>query len=182
MDDKYLDGLVPLGLMNAGREDVRELIALGSVVRQASMLDHLTRMTYVALVGSQYASVTAGGQMSWWLYDQCEAVVKHRTDVPDEERDALLDLLKRAREATAKRNRLVHDLWAYGEEGSVLLRSRTKTHRLTQQPMTVEGIADLYREMGHVTVSLMSWVGRVLGEEAESLEAQLRYEESQGDD
>ena len=64
---------VPLGVTLYGpdvADDAKLLLALGAVIRAASIADHNLRELYCALLDSPYASVTAGGAMTDWLIEE----------------------------------------------------------------------------------------------------------------
>jgi len=179
MDDDHLDDLVPRGLRNGGRDDVRLLIALGSVVQQTSVLDLFLRGLYVDLVGFKYAAITAGGQHTGWLLDQTKAIVQRREDVGEDDRRQLSEILSRGKQANRTRNRLVHDLWAVGDGGPALVRSKLQSHGLYVTPITLDEVVALHDELQAIGIEISMWRERVLGRDEVALEFQLRYEESQ---
>jgi hypothetical protein len=153
------------------------LRGLGRVVRAASQLDHSLRTLFSALVGSKYAAVVAAGQPMEWLCTSCIALLKAHREVAPEDKEKLAALLRDAKAAAKERNRLVHDLWAYGADGMFLMRSQRGTHELTAKPVTLEEVEAVERGLTRVSVALDHVVADALGDEALTLEAQLRWED-----
>jgi hypothetical protein len=76
------------------------------------------RMAFCVLIGSDYAAVVAGGQETHWLLDNCEAIVRHRDDLSEAQRETIRAGLRACRDANRDRNRLVHDAWGTGPDGA----------------------------------------------------------------
>jgi len=153
------------------------LTALGRVVQAASMLDQELRTAFCALMGTKYAAVVAGGQSTGWLVETCEALTKVHQRLSDEHRRKLLALLTDCRQASERRNRLVHDVWAGGPEGPALVRSRKHRHDLEIQPETLAETEALARTLNGTSVRLEALLTDALGPDAIVLEVQLRWED-----
>ena len=182
MSDLSMPGPVPipLGIQLQGPDvvlDGQMLMVLGAVVRAHSTLDLALRILFCALTDSKYAAITSAGQATGWLVDACKRLVARRDGLSEDQRDDLLDRLKRADAAVTERNRLIHDLWAVGQDGSKLMRSQRKTHQLTVEPVSLDRLMEAYRTLGACTVSIISWGEASLGPAAMSLEATLRFED-----
>ena len=157
-------------------EDVL-LRSLGRTVQASSQFDHSLRGLFCALVGSKYAAVVAAGQTTDWLYGSCKALLNVHRELAPEHRDKLLALLREGKAAADRRNRLVHDLWASGEEGRFLVRSRRGTHELPMEPVSLEEIESAERDLTRVIVGLVPLMFQAFGPDATTLEAQLRWED-----
>lgn len=172
---------VPLGIQLQGpdfRADVQMLIALGAVVRAASQLELGLRMLFCALEGSKYAAVTAAGQQTTWLLDRSESVLKCRTEISDEHRARLGDLLRKTKSAIHERNRYVHDVWVGDISGNPqLMRSERGEFNLSFRSVTLEDLVKTSRTLIACQIGLTQWIGDVLGADAITVEAQLRWEE-----
>jgi hypothetical protein len=153
------------------------LLGLGRTVRAASQLDHTLRMVFCALMGSKHAAVIAAGQPTGWLFDNCEALVRARKDLAPEHKTKLLALVKEGREAAKDRNRLVHDVWAIGPDGTFLMQSKRGEYELTTKPWSLEEIEAVERRLYRVAVGLERVVVEALGDKVLALEAQLRWED-----
>jgi hypothetical protein len=153
------------------------LLGLGRVVRWASQLDHSLQMLFCALVGSKYAAVVAAGQTTEWLYGSCMALLKAHKELAPEHKDKLVALLKDGKAAADRRHRLVHDLWASGPDGMFLMRSRRGSHELATQPVSLEEVESVAEALTRVSVGFDRVVAVALGDDALTLEAQLRWED-----
>jgi len=157
---------VPSGIILIGPDyvlDAQILMALGALIRNASHVDHTLRIIYGALVGSTYALVTAGGQMTSWLTTECTALVKARDGISEEQRSEALRYLATISELSGQRNRVVHDIWASSNDGPVLVRSRRGTDRLTIGTVTLNEIIQCGQGLIMAGANLHRWVHKVLG-------------------
>lgn len=172
---------VPMGIQIQGPDfaaDGQLLMALGAVVRAASMLELQLRMLFCALEASKYATITAAGQGADWLIGMCQSLAAHRRDIDPAQQAGLEALLADCREAMQRRNRLVHDVWAIGTGGSpLLLRSKRKDYQLTKAPVTIDDVVRTARDLVESTVAITQWMFASLDPEAVGLEAQLRWED-----
>jgi hypothetical protein len=92
--------------------------ALGQLVERAAVMEIALRMTFCALVGGRYAAVVAAGQETHWLIESCDALARQRHDILPDRRDAIRAALQSCRDANRNRNRLVHDAWGTGPDGT----------------------------------------------------------------
>lgn len=92
--------------------------ALGQLVEHAAVMEIALRMAFCALVGGRYAAVVAAGQETHWLIENCDAIARQRSDIPQDRQDAIRAALRACRDANRDRNRLVHDAWGTGPDGT----------------------------------------------------------------
>lgn len=92
--------------------------ALGQVVEAAAVMEIALRMTFCALIDSDYAAVVAGGQETHWLIENCDTIARHRPDLAVAQRGTIRAALQACRDANRDRNRLVHDAWGTGPDGT----------------------------------------------------------------
>lgn len=152
-------------------------MALGAVVRAASVLDQTLRTLYCALVGSKYAVITASGQMTSWLLEETRAVVAVRRDLSDAQRGQLASSLETASGLAKQRNRCVHDLWVVTATGPELMQGRRRQHDLTSEPVSLDDLISTARALTDCGVEISVWIARELGREARAAEVQLRWED-----
>jgi hypothetical protein len=98
--------------------DDERFSALGQLVERAAVMEIALRMTFCALVGGRHAAVVAAGQETHWLIESCDALARQRLDIPQDGRDAVRAALQACRDANRNRNRLVHDAWGTGPDGT----------------------------------------------------------------
>lgn len=105
---------------------------LGQVVELAAVMEISLRMAFCALIASEHAGVVAGAQETHWLIENCDALARHRQDVPAIKRDAIHAALGACRQANHDRNRLVHDAWNTVADGEpAQIRSGQRSYRIT---------------------------------------------------
>lgn len=92
--------------------------ALGQVVEAAAIMEIALRMAFCVLIGSDHAAVVAGGQETHWLIENCDTIARHRADLTVTQRGTIRAALQACREANRDRNRLVHDAWGTGPDGT----------------------------------------------------------------
>ncbi|MCM3886151.1 hypothetical protein [Frankia sp. R82] len=172
---------VPLGISLRGPDldaDAQMLVALGAVVRAASMWEFSLRMLFCALEESKFAAVTAAGQEAGWLAEMCRALLDRHTEINEQHRAALTKLLSDAGQAMRDRNRFIHDAWVTGQDGVPnLMRSWRRKHELTFTPKTTNDLVGTARTLNSSSGALINWICEALGPEVAGLEAQLRWEE-----
>jgi hypothetical protein len=86
-------------------------------------------------------------------------------------------LVKEGREAAKDRNRLVHDVWAIGPDGTFLMQSKRGEYELPEKPWSLEEIEAVERDLTRVAVGLERVVVEALGDKVLALEAQLRWDD-----
>lgn len=161
MMDDALQRYVPPGVRLQGpsiREDVRQLVALGAVVRESAALDDQLRDLACALVGSPYAIFTFSGAMTSTLVEDCTVILRAQLELSDESKERLLVVLERCREAYRQRNRFVHDVWAQSEGGPIGLRSRRRTPATTEAAIQTDAIVANQAELAFCTMAILQWM------------------------
>lgn len=157
--------------------DEDRLLALGRVVDAASKLEMTLRAVFCALVGSKFAAVVAGGQMANWLIENSKALVDAHTEMPDEQRRRLRELLSASQTANTKRNRLVHDMWSVEADGSYAqLQSKARSYDLATRQVSVADAEQAATELTSCSVTLLSYLWEVLPGQV-GTEVQLRWED-----
>jgi hypothetical protein len=164
--------------MNRLSETEDDLLrALGRAVQEASKFDSALQTAFCALVGSKYAAVVAAGQTTDWLSDYCTALAKVHRELAPEYKTKFLELLKEGKDAAGRRHRLVHDLWASGPNGTILLQRRRRTHEYSTRAWSLKAIESVTRDLTRATVDLELLLIHAFGPEAVTVEAQLRWED-----
>ena len=75
------------------------------------MMERTLEQAFCALVGSKFAAVVAAGQDVAWLIDYCKALVQAHSELPGEDRQAILDALVACRAANDPSHcQLVHSI------------------------------------------------------------------------
>jgi hypothetical protein len=92
--------------------------ALGRLVETAAVMEIALRLAFCVLVGGKYAAVVAAEQETHWLIETCDDVTRDHDDLPVPQREAIRAALRACREANRDRNRLVHDAWGTGPDGT----------------------------------------------------------------
>lgn len=173
---------VPLGIQLTGPDlaaDAEMLVSLGAVIRAASLADHGLRMLYCALVGSPYATITAAGQMTNWLLDECFALLQARLGVTPDQKAKLVDQLSRLKSIAQQRNRFVHDIWAGPTDDPELVRSKRGRYELSYQPVTLDDLIPTSQEYNQFFTFVIDWILDTLGADAISIESLLRWNDAQ---
>ena len=115
--------------------------ALGQLVEAAAVMEIALRMAFCVLIGSDYGAVVAGGQETHWLIENCDALARHRADLTATQRQTIRGALHACREANRDRNRLVHDAWATGPDGSAAwMRGGQGSYEITGRTWTTAAI------------------------------------------
>jgi hypothetical protein len=156
-----------------------ELRALGRVIQAASTFEHELGQAFCALIGSKYAAVLIGGKTSGQLIEDCRALTKAQRELTEPAKATIIAALNRCSEANAKRNRLVHDMWAFGPGGvSHQLRREKSGYDLVSRAVTLEEISAIANDLTSSAVELNSVLTDNLGPQRSTLEAQLRWEDA----
>lgn len=156
-----------------------ELQALGGVIQAASRFEHALGEAFCALVGSKYAAVLIGGKTSKGLIDDCRALTKAQRELTQPAKTAILEALNHCGEANVKRNRLVHDMWAFGPGGITHQLKRERAgYDLVSRPVPLAEINDTANDLTSASVELHGVLLDNLGPERSGLEAQLRWEDA----
>ncbi len=135
-------------------EDQAVLASIGKVAIRHGQLDYVLRMTVKSIAGVTIAEAldATGGMTSGRLREQVLALARRRL----RESPALLQLralLTRSKRATARRNALLHGLWARELEGNDVYRSDGQSFGPIPPVSELDALAD---ELYAVTVALNS--------------------------
>jgi hypothetical protein len=147
----------------ASPEDAR-YAALGQLVERAAVLEIALRMAFCALIGGRYAAVVAGTQETHWLIENCDAVARHHEDLNEAHRETLRAALRACRDANHDRNRLVHDAWGTGADGtSAFMRGGQGTYLITGRAWTTVQIQAAADAIGGAQRALVAAIEDSLG-------------------
>jgi hypothetical protein len=153
--------------------------ALGKLVEAASNLEMELRSVFCALIGSKYAAIAAAGRTVNDLIDTSRAIATAHREISEPTRARIRGLLTDAKIASDRRNRLIHDVWAFAgpNDPPMQLKSRRGDHTLPATPTTVDEIDEVARTLRDIGLELHGAMNDAMGLEAASIEAQLRWEE-----
>lgn len=153
-------------------------IALGELVEAASAFEMELRGALCALTGSKYAAIIVAGRMAGELIENCIAITKKHREISELAREQLLAVLSKAKINSERRNRLIHDVWAYGgPDGAMLMRSKLRDHTLTVSSTSIEVVQETSRALCETSFELHNILIEALGHQAATIESQLRWEE-----
>nr|WP_221374791.1 hypothetical protein [Actinoplanes polyasparticus] len=163
----------------AGQADTNaRYLALGELVDAASTFEMQLRAALCALVGSKYAAVIAAGMMAGELIENSAAVAKRHREITEPARSRLTEILSLAKALSEARNRLIHDVWAFGgPEGPVLMRSKRRDHTLPTSGTSVAAVQETAQALRAVTFDLHEALRDAFGLEIATIESQLRWED-----
>jgi hypothetical protein len=138
--------------------------ALGQVVETAAIMEISLRMAFGALVGGPYAGIVASRQETHWLIENCEAVTRRHAGLRPAARDAILHALRACRQANHDRNRLVHDAWGTGPDGTpVLVRGSRRSYAITGPVWDAAQIAVVAAAITGAQALLLTAIEEALG-------------------
>ena len=153
-------------------------IAMGELVDAASSFEMGLRSALCALIGSKYAAIIVAGRMAGELIDNCTAITKKHREISEPAREQLVTVLSRAKVASERRNRLIHDVWVHGgPNGSMLMRSKFRDHSLPVSSTSVDAVQETTQALREISAELHQILTRELGMLAATIESQLRWEE-----
>jgi len=117
--------------------------------------------------------------MTGGLIDNCQMLLtSHRHLKSEGARQPGLDLLKRTRAASLRRNRLVHDTWAIGKNNApTQLEQVKKSHEMRSRERTYQEVAACAVELSQCAALLSLWRWEAFPVELIGLDAQLRWED-----
>ncbi len=151
--------------------------ALGGIVIESAYLERVLRATFSALVGSKYVAVIDGRMTAHGLTEDCQHIVKVHTGIGAAQRSVLADALADCMTANAKRNRVIHDAWAYRPgEVMVTLQSQRNSQDVTVKAWTIDELNDLADRIAAAANGLAAAVVSVFGPDGMRVEDQLRQE------
>jgi hypothetical protein len=158
--------------------DVAELQReLGGVVIESAYLERVLRATFSALIGSKYAAVIDGRMTAHGLMEDCQHIVKVHTHIGAARKSALADALADCMAVNAKRNRVIHDAWAY-RPGDVMVtvQSQRDSQDVTVKAWTMDELHDLANRISAAANALAAAVTSAFGPDGLRVEDQLRQE------
>jgi hypothetical protein len=159
--------------MTRPADDVR-FSALGQLVERAAVMEIALRMTFCALVGGRYAAVVAAGQETHWLIESCDALARQRRDIPQDRRDAIRAALQACRDANRNRNRLVHDAWGTGPDGTpAVMQSLRHSYLVSGRQWDAGQILAAATGVAEAQQQLLTSVEEALGHESLETAGQL---------
>jgi hypothetical protein len=158
--------------------DDEQLKALGRVIQAASLFEDSLRGAFCSLIGSKYAAVIAGSEQASNLIEKCTWLAKARMEIRDDQKNGILSALSKCKDANGKRNRFVHDVWAFGPNAVThLMRRQRLGYQITAQAITTEEIDQLAGDLTSSSSELLNILFDALGPEQATVEAQLRWEQ-----
>jgi len=83
-------------------------VALGLVVTAGARMEDILRYCYCSLDGGENARIVAAGQDVSWLIEYCRALAEANPRIPRANKDAINAVLKTCKEASTRRNELMH--------------------------------------------------------------------------
>ncbi len=162
-----------LGAMNV--DDLRH--ALGGIVIEAAYLEQVLRASFGALTGSKYTAAIDGRMMAHALIEDCRHIAKVHTDITEPARAVLLKALDDCDAVNRKRNRVIHDAWAYcGGNVMITLQDQRDSQDVATAAGTVDELTDLAGQIGAAAANLGATVTNALGPDSMRIEDQLRLE------
>jgi hypothetical protein len=161
-----------------GTMDVDELQhALGGIVLESAYLERMLRSSFTALTGSKYAAAIDGRMTAHALIEDCQRIARVRTDLPEAVRSALAEALDACDAANRKRNRVIHDAWAYRPDDlMVTLQADRDSRDVAVVASTVEQVTVVARQIGAAAAALAAALTSALGPDSLRIEDELRLE------
>jgi len=93
------------------------------------------------------------------------AIVRERRDIPPERQDAIRSALRACRDANRDRNRLVHDAWGTGPDGTpAVMQSLRHSYQVTGREWTAEQIRAAAAGVAAAQHQLLTAVEEALGQ------------------
>jgi len=155
-----------------------QLVAMGSIIRQAAMMDRALEVALCALVGSKYAAVLASGRNTSELISDCRELVKVHTDLMPVGQAAVTEALSACKAASEQRNQLVHSIMsAFGNETVVAAKAVRRSHKITVREWTIAELYEVARALVEAESGLNRAIWLHMGDEAMGLWEQLRIED-----
>ena len=151
--------------------------ALGGIVIESAYLERVLRATFSALVGSKYAAVIDGRMTAHGLIEDCQHIVRVHADIAAAHKSLLAGALASCMAVNAKRNRVIHDAWAY-RPGDVMvtLQSQRSSQDVTVKAWTMDELHDLAERISAAASALAAAVMSAFGPDGMRVEDQLRQE------
>jgi hypothetical protein len=151
--------------------------ALGGVVIESAYLEQVLRASLGALTGSKYTAAIDGRIMAHALIEDCRHIARVHTDITESAKAALIGALDDCDAANRKRNRVIHDAWAY-RTGDIMitLQDQRGPQDITTAAGTVDELTDLAGQIEAAAATLSAAVTNALGADSLRIEDQLRLE------
>jgi hypothetical protein len=158
--------------------DVDELKhALGGIVLEAAYLERVLRASLSALIGSKYATAINGRMMAHELIEDCHRITGAHTDVPEAAKATLTAALNACDVANKRRNRVIHDTWAYlPDQVMMTLRGERDFEDVAGPASPPAGLTDLPGQIATAAASLAAAVQDALGPDCMRIEDELRLQ------
>ncbi len=164
-----------LSTMDMDVDDLQH--ALGGIVLEAACLERVLRASFAALAGSKYTAAIDGRMMAHALIEDCHHIAKVHTEIAEPARAALLEALDACDAANRKRNRVIHDAWAYRASNVMItLQSQRESQDVTTVAMTFGELTELTAQITAATAALAAAVTSALGADSMRIEDRLQLE------
>ncbi len=164
-----------LSTMDMDVDDLQH--ALGGIVLEAACLERVLRASFAALTGSKYTAAIDGRMMAHALIEDCHHIAKVHTEIAEPARAALLEALDACDAANRKRNRVIHDAWAYRASNVMItLQSQRESQDVTAVAMTFGELTELTAQITAATAALAAAVTSALGADSMRIEDRLQLE------
>jgi hypothetical protein len=151
--------------------------ALGGIVLESAYLERVLRASFSALAGSKYTAAIDSRMMAHALIEDCHHIAKVHTDIAEPARAALLEALDACDAANRKRNRVIHDAWAYrADDVMITLQSQRDSRDVTIVARTLGELTELSGQIRSATAALAAAVTSALGPDSMRIEDRLRLE------
>lgn len=131
---------------------------LGSMVREAAMLEIFLGVAAQHLCESRYGAVLVTGESSSRILRVCTTLIDIHTDIAEQKRTELKELLTQSRDLFEKRNEYVHGLALPGTHGGVV---SIRTSRLKTEPkigpVDIAALEKLSTDMRRLSDAVAAW-------------------------
>jgi hypothetical protein len=150
--------------------------ALGGIVLESASLERVLRASFSALTGSKYMAAIDGRMTAHTLIEDCHRIGRVHTAMSATAKSALADALDACDAANRKRNRIIHDAWAYRPgESMVTVQSERDSQEVTVA-RTVGELTDVAAEISAAAAALAGALTSGLGADSLRIEDELRLE------
>jgi hypothetical protein len=151
--------------------------ALGGIVLESAYLERVLRASFSALTGSKYTAAIDGRMTAHTLVEDCHRIGQVHTGLSPAAKTALAEALDACDAANRKRNRIIHDAWAYRPgELMVTVQTERDSQDVTVIARTVDELTDVAAEIGSAAAALAAALTSGLGADSLRIEDQLRLE------
>jgi hypothetical protein len=151
--------------------------ALGGIVLESAYMERVLRASFSALTGSKYVAAIDGRMAAHALIEDCHRIARVHTEIPEAARNALAEALDACDAANRKRNRVIHDAWAYRSDGPMAtIQSQRDSREVTITVPTIGELTEMGGQIGQAAASLAVALTGALGADSLRIEDQLRLE------